>query len=447
MSRVYSLNPPGDIIRTGRWVRKSRGSQSWPPIWLAYSVALLEREGHECKLVDASVNGITPMEVTSDIKKFNPDTIAYYWAYDTAENDLQFANELSKKYPLVLVGPWSHCLPDALSRVENVKLMTYGEFEHTLLEIAEGVSPEYVKGLIWKSPDGTITRNDRRQLCSSEELDRIPFVTDVYKRFLDLYKYRQTSFRYPFIDLLTARGCPCHCTFCLWIRAFQGGPSYRSRSIENVIEELWYIKNNLPEIKQIHFQDDTLPPKRARELSQAILDEDLRITWGGYSRAELDRETLELMKQSGLRTLHVGYETCDVETLELIQKDITVETMEEFAKHIRGLGIWTCAGFMIFPWQTKEKVRETIQWAKKVIKPRRFSFTQLFPYPGTSICKTIEEIPSLLTQEEMVQLEKEGFTELYLKNPSWWWDTVKHPSEWENVLTDASGLLEFLRRG
>lgn len=445
MSRVYLLNPPGDVIRTGRWVRKSRGRQSWPPIWLAYSCAILEREGHKCKLVDASVNGMTTTETTDDIKKFGPDTVAYYWAYDTAENDLRFANELAKKYPLVLVGPWSHCLPNALNGVENVKLMTYGEFDHTLLEIVEGVLPEYIKGLIWKSPDGTITRNDRHPLCSSEELDKIPFVTDVYKRFLDLYKYRQTSFRHPFIDLLSARGCPRCCTFCLWIQAFQDGSSYRSRSIKNVVEELWYIKNNLPEVKQIHFQDDTLPLRRARELSQAILDEDLRITWGGYSRAELDRETLKLMKQSGLRTLHVGYETYDTETLELIQKDLTVEAMEEFAKHVRELDIWTCAGFIIFPWQTKEKVRETIQWAKKVIKPRRFSYTQLFPYPNTPICKTVKEVPTQLTQEEMVQLEKEGFREFYLKNPSWWWDTLKRPSEWNNVLADAMGLIQFLR--
>jgi len=444
MSRVYLLNPPGDVIRTGRWVRKSRARQGWPPIWLAYATALLGREGHKCKLVDASIEGVTYSESLADVERFNPNMVAYYWAYDTVEEDLYFANELASRYPLVLVGPWSHCLPNALDRVENVKAMTYGEFDHTLLEVVEGESPENIKGLVWRDSDGMITHNDARPLCLGEELDNIPFVAGVYRRFLDLYKYHQTSFRHPFIDLLTARGCPHHCTLCLWIRALQGGSSYRSRSIKNVVEELWYIKNNLPEIKQIHIQDDTLPPKRAKELSQTILDEDLRITWGGYARAELDRETLQLMDQSGLRTLHVGYETCDIETLELIQKDVTVETMEEFARNVRELDIWTCAGFMIFPWQTKEKVRETIQWAKKVVKPRRFSFTQLFPYPNTPICKSVEEASSRLTQEEMIQLEKEGFREFYLRNPSWWWDTVKRPREWRNVWRDAIGLLQFL---
>lgn len=444
MSRVYLLNPPGDIIRTGRWVRKSRGKQSWPPIWLALSCGFLEREGHECKLVDASIMGLTREETIADINKFNPDFIAYYWAYTTADMDLSFADELANKYSLVLVGPWSHCIPDALDTGDNLKLMTYGEFEHTLHDVVEGVSPEHILGLVWKSSKGEIIRNNSRPLCSTKELDKLPFVTDVYKRHLNPRDYRQTSFRYPFIDLLTARGCPHRCSFCLWIQAFQNGSSYRPRSIKNVVEELWYIKNNLPEINQIHFQDDTLPPRRAKELSQAILDEGLGITWGGYSRAELSRDTLELMDQSGIRTLHIGYESGDQETLDLIKKNITLEAMEEFAKNIQEFDIWTCAGFMIFPWQTKEQVRETIQWAKNVIRPRRFSFTQLFPYPNTPICKTIEQTPNQLTRDEMTQLEREGFTEFYLKNPYWWWDTAKRPREWGNVVGDAAGLVPFL---
>ncbi len=445
MSRVYLLNPPGDVIRTGRWVRKTRGKQSWPPIWLGYATALLEREGHICKLVDASVEGATYTESFENIRNFDPDMVTYYWSYDTAEEDLRFADAVAKKYPLVLVGPWSLCLPEAINQTENIKTMTYGEFGHTLLELVDGEQPENVKGLIWRDTDKTIVRNDKRPLCPPEELDKIPFVTDVYKRFLDLYKYHQTSFRYPYVDLFTAFGCPFHCTFCVWIRAFQDGSSYRARSIKNVVEELWYIKNDLPEINQIHFQDDTLPVKRARELSQVIIDEGLDITWGGYARAELDRETLELMKRSGLRTLHVGYETNDENTLDFIQKDITIKKMEEFAKNVNELDLWTCAGFMIFPWQTKEKVRETIQWVKKTIQPRRFSFTQLFAYPNTPICTTVEELPRLLTHEEMTKLEKEGFKEFYLNNPSWWWDTVKHPKEWKNVVSDAIGLLNFLR--
>lgn len=447
MVKVVLINPPSTpgYIRSGRWTRKSRANQSWFPIWLSYCTALLEREGHDCFLLDASVEGLNLWQTTAKIKKFNPNYIIFYWGYDSRRDDLSYANFLAEKYQVILVGPWSHCLPDALQQAPHVKAMTYGEFEHTVLELLKTDNIFDIKGIYWRNHiTKEIIKNPPRELCSSEELDEIPFVTDVYKRHLDLKKYRQTSFRYPFVDLLSARGCPFRCSYCLWIRAFQGGPSYRARSISNVLEELWFIKNELPEVKQIHFQDDTLPTKRAKDISQAILDENLKITWSGYARADLSFETLKLMKESGCRTLHVGYETNDEETLKLIHKDITVEQMEEFAKSIQKLNMWTCAGFMIFPWQSKETIRSLIKWVKKEIKPKRFSFTQLFAYPNTPICKTIKEKNCQLTLEEMTELEKEGFKEYYLKNPSWWWDTLKHPREWKNVCRDALGLVNFL---
>ena len=450
--KVCLLSPPspGGYIRSGRWAAKSKAKQSWYPIWLGYATALLEREGHTCLLLDACTEGLNTTETTKKITMFNPDLIAFYFGYSTLAEDLKYAENLAKKYSVIFVGPWSFCLPNVLDNTSSVNLMTYGEFEHTLAEVANKKSLSSIRGLIWKNEANEVIRNPKRPLCSGEELDRIPFVTKIYKKFLDFENYHQTSMRYPFIDLLSARSCPYHCTYCLWVRALQhmDPGRYRQRSIGNVVEELWWIKNNIPKVKQIWFQDDTLIKTRAIEISQAILDEGLDICWGGYSRANLDYETLRLMKDSGLRTLHVGYESGDPETLRLIKKGVSIEQMEEFARHIQKLDLYVCAGFMIFPWESKESVRKTIMWSKKKIKSKRFSFTRLYAYPNTPICKTIESFriqgAKFLTEDEMTRLEKEGFIENYLKNPSWIWDTLKHPREWRNVVYDARGLLSFL---
>lgn len=452
--KVLLLNPPSpeNYIRTGRWTRKSRANQSWPPIFLGYATGLLEREGHECKLLDAGSERIEGLQTWAIVEKYKPDLIAYYYGYDTLEQDLGFADILAKKFRTVLVGPWGYCVPDVLDYVENIDVVTVGEFDHTLLDIANGLANEDILGIKYHNYDEIIV-NDNRPLCSSKELDKIPFVTDVYRRHLNMNTYRQTSIRNPFVDTLSARSCPHGCTFCLWIRAFQRMEPgrYRPRSIKNIIEEFWFIKNQMPEIKQIWLQDDTLPNGRARKLAQAIIDEDLNLCWGGYSRAEQSLEALSLMKDSGLRTLHVGYETSDPETLELIKKNITVNQMEKFASYVHELNLWTCAGFMIFPWQSKKQVRATIQWAKHKIRPRRFSFTQLFPYPNTPICNTIKDFKEkghpLLTPIEMTELEKEGFKEIYLKNLPWMLDTLRFPREWKNVLGDATALIRFLFSG
>ncbi len=445
--KIFLLNPPSEkgFIRTGRWLRRSRGNQSWAPIWLAYATSFLEGKGEECFLLDASILNLSYSQTEDKIISFNPDFIVYYWGYDSFESDLYFANKLGEERKVILVGPWSYCMPDALLKAPNCYAMTYGEFEYTLLDLINNINVSSVKGIYWRDHiNDTIIQNKPRPLCSCEELDNIPFVSSVYKRFLPIKLYHQTSLRFPFTDVFGSRGCPHKCQFCVWTRAFQNGPSYRPRSIKNIISELWYIKHDLPEIKQVWFQDDTLPPKRALELSQAILDENLKICWGCLTRAEQSYETLKLMKESGCRTLHIGYEIPIQQHLDIIQKDITIEQMSEFASNVKKLNMWSSATFMIFPWESKEDIEFTIKWCKK-IKPKRMNFIQAQGYPNTPYTTTLTKYSNLMSSEEMEYWEKWGFKQFYFYNPHFWWDVLKSPREWRNLLRDATGLLGFLQ--
>ena len=373
--------------------------------------------------------------------------------------DLLFADKLGKFSKVILVGPWSFCAPNALLQTKRIDVATYGEFEHTALELVQSDDYANIKGIIWRGLNNKIYKNPPRPLCSSEELDDMPFVTSVYKQFLDLRDYRQTSLKFPFVDLFSSRGCPYRCSYCLWICGYQNmSPNrYRTRSIKNVINELWWIKHNLPEVKQVFFQDDTLTQSRAIEISQAIIDEDLNMCWGGYSRAEQSYETLSLMKQSGCRTLHIGYESPIQKNLDLIQKDITVEQMKEFATNIKKLDMWTSATFMIFPWMIPEEIKFTIKWCKQ-IKPKRMNFIQAQGYPNTPYHNTVksfaehpevmpfgEKPVKLMSYEEMLKWEQWGFKQFYLYNPRFWWEVIKSPLGWKNVLTDALGLISFLK--
>ena len=451
MTKILVLNPPAEkgFIRTGRWTRKTRAGQAWPPIHLSYLTGFLEKHDFNVGLLDACAQNMGYEMTYLYIKEvLKPEVIFFYWAFDSMIKDLAFADELAIHSKVVLVGPWSLCAPDALLQTKRIKIMTYGEFEQTCLELLKNNHYTDVKGIIWRNHiDNTIHTNPPRPLCSSQELDDMPFVSEVYREFLDLKLYRQTSLKYPFIDLFGSRGCPNSCSYCVWTRAFQGGASYRSRSIKNIIEELWFIKNNLPEVKQIFFQDDTLPQKHVTELSQAILDEKLNITWGGYSRAELDFDTLKLMKESGCRTLHVGYESPIQVNLDIIHKGLTVERMKEFAGNIRKLGMVTSATFMLFPWMTPTEIKFTINWAKS-IKPTRMNFIQAQGYPHTPYEDTVRRFGTalkLMSFEEMKHWEQWGFKQFYLYNPSFWFEVLKHPSEWRGVYQDSKGLFSFLR--
>jgi radical SAM superfamily enzyme YgiQ (UPF0313 family) len=68
-----------------------------------------------------------------------------------------------------------------------------------------------VKGIVYKTKDGKIVCNPERELI--QNLDELPWVTDVYKRDLDITKYSIGYLKEPYISLYTGRGCPSRCTF------------------------------------------------------------------------------------------------------------------------------------------------------------------------------------------------------------------------------------------
>lgn len=449
MEKIFLINPPGDVIRTGRWVRKTRARQNWFPIFLGYATGTLEKSGYECKLVDASASQMSFEDTDKLIESYKPHDIVYYWAYDTATDDLVYAEKLGQKYNVILVGPWSATIPNALDNYPHIDAMTFGAFEFNLLDYIQGKDKSLIPGLKYR--DGNeILYNPQGEPFGRDKLDWMPFVTDVYKRHLNLRNYHQTSFKFPFVDLFTARSCPYRCKYCQWIWGMdQLHPHrYQQRSLKNVMDELWYIHNEIPEVKQIFFQDSTLIKPRAVEISHAILDQGLKITWGCYSRADRNYDDLKLMKDAGLRTLHVGYEVPVQSVLDEIGKDITVEQMTIFAKAVKDLDLWTSSAFMIFPWETKEQVEFTVNWIKKS-GAKRINLVQLQPYPNTPIIDMInayKDLPNkhVMNQAEMKCYEQWGLKEFHLKNPTFWWEVIKHPSEWRNVIHDGIGLLKFL---
>jgi radical SAM superfamily enzyme YgiQ (UPF0313 family) len=322
--------------------------------------------------------------------------------------------------------------------------VTFGPFEYTLPKLIEG---QEATGVTYR--DGRSV--PQRDPYNTAELDWMPFVTDVYRRHLPIRAYHQTSLRHPFIDLFTGSGaCPHRCTFCSWTNGMSRlhPRRWQTRSLHKVMEELWFIKNELPYVRQVFFQDSTLPTPWAREISQAIVDEGLKLCWGCYSRADKDYETLRLMGEAGLRTMHVGYEVPIQSILDEIQKDITVEQEEQFIRDVNGLGLWTSSSFMIMPWMSFDQIRYMVRWIKEN-GATRINVAQLQVYPGCPVEDTVKaygDTPGrhLMGFEEMRRWEQYCFNEFYVKNPRFWANVLANPQELGQVVSDGWGMLKFL---
>ncbi len=189
-------------------------------------------------------------------------------------------------------------------------------------------------------------------------MDELPFVAPVYKRDLKIENYFIGYLKHPYVSIYTGRGCRSKCTFCLWPQTV-GGHRYRTRSVENVLEEVKWIRDNMPEVKEIMFDDDTFTDfkPRVEEIARGLGK--LGVTWSCNAKANVPYSTLKIMKENGLRLLLVGYESGDDQILLNIKKGLRTDIARRFSEDCRKLGIKIHGTFILgLPGETQRDDRK-----------------------------------------------------------------------------------------
>ena len=193
-------------------------------------------------------------------------------------------------------------------------------------------------------------------------MDALPFVAPVFRRDLKIENYFNGYLKHPYVSFYTGRGCRSKCTYCLWPQTV-GGHRYRVRSAENVLAEVQWIKQNMPEVKEIMFDDDTFTDTRicpASKPSRAAWVT-LGMTWSCNAKANVPYNTLKIMKDNGLRLLLVGYESGDDQILHNIKKGLRTDIARRFTEDCRKLGILIHGTFILgLPGETTETIEKTI---------------------------------------------------------------------------------------
>ncbi|HXZ66638.1 MAG TPA: radical SAM protein, partial [Streptosporangiaceae bacterium] len=262
------------------------------------------------------------------------------------------------------------------------------EFDFTIAEVAEGRALADIDGLSYRDATGQVVHNPDREILTS--MDRLPSVVPVYKRDLKPENYFIGYLKHPYLSLYTGRGCRSRCTFCLWPQTV-GGHLYRTRSVDSVLAEAALAKQLFPQVKELFFDDDTFTDdrERAQEIARGLGK--LGWTWSCNAKANVPRETLQVLRENGLRLLLVGYETGNQQILINIKKGLRVERAKRFAADCHDLGITVHGTFIIgLPGETSETIRETIKFAQEV-NPHTIQVSVAAPYPGTELYRQAKE--------------------------------------------------------
>ncbi len=378
---------------------------------------------------DAPARGLDLKGIREEAERLQPDLVVMDTGTPSIENDIRVGEQLKRILPqsfIVLVGTHVSALPEeTLLKSDAIDAVARREYEYTVRELAsllanKGLRPHEedslrkIAGLSFKS-DAKVMHNPDRPYI--ENLDELPWVSKVYKKHLRIHDYFNPNALYPMVTLITSRGCPFRCTFCVYPQTLTGR-RYRFRSIEDVVDEMEFVVREFPEAKSIFFEDDTLTAhkKRCLEFANAIVERGIKIPWTANSRIDLDLETMLKLKAAGCRELCVGFESGDQDALNSMKKGIKLNRMFQFMKDARKAGIFIHGCFMVgFPGETVETIKKTIDLAIE-LNPDTVQFYPVMVYPGTEAYEDYKRRGWITARDYEQWLTPEGLHNCVIRN-------------------------------
>jgi radical SAM superfamily enzyme YgiQ (UPF0313 family) len=391
--RVTVANPPwpgeGFGARSDvRWPHKRRDKYIEYPVYLAYTVAVLEEAGLEVSFVDAVMEELNIPAFVDRLSALAPDLLVIECSTPSIKYDLESARQVKDSLPatkVALIGSHSTFFhQQILSDSPQLDAIVRGEFEITIRELAQAIAD----GRDWSTVQGLSYRQDEEVMVNSdrplvEDLDSLPFPA---RHIVKSNGYRAAIYSGSrCTSMVSSRGCPFQCVFCVWPSTLYGH-RFRARSAENVVDEMLEIQQL--GIDEIYFDDDTftIDRKRVMAICGLIKERGLHVSWIAQARVDtVDREVLSAMKEAGCHYILFGIESGSPEMLETMKKRITLDKAREAIRLCRELGIKSQAFFLFgVPGETQETVQQTIDFAQE-LGASSTQFAVAIPQPGSPL--------------------------------------------------------------
>ncbi len=249
-------------------------------------------------------------------------------------------------------------LPEASNLFSLFDTVIMYEGETAFLQLINAIGTDWdfstIPNLIYKDSTGIHTST----VTTAEDMSTLP-PPDFEGLPLDKYFVPDKILSY-----LSTRGCYWgKCEFCDHGEGYTAG--YRAKNIEQIIEEINYLKNRY-HVTHFHFPDESYPPALFKKLTKKLIEADLKITWSTHLRFEeslLDNKVWEDAERSGCKFLHMGFETGSERVLKLMGKATTTKQIQQSLELSSLHGVWNhVMGFFGFPSETYEDAKSSIQF-------------------------------------------------------------------------------------
>lgn len=384
--KILFITPPyhcGVVEVAGRWV----------PLTFVYLAGAVRKAGFEPVIYDAMTKQHGFAEIEERIRKENPRYVATTAITSTAPDALEVlrtAKEVRPEIITIVGGVHPNFMFREILLNGSCDYVVRGEGEETLpdllIALQEGSNPLLVNGIAYKEGHKILATRKR------------PFIEDLdsLSTAWDLIEWK--DYRYFVIPgsrlgaVSTSRGCNHNCTFCSQQKFWN--QSWRGRNPESVVAEMEELYTTYG--VNIILLPDEYPTKdrhRWERLLDLMKEKSLGVHLLMETRAEdilRDRDILHKYRAAGIIHVYIGVEATNQATLDLIKKDVSVETGVAALNLLHAHGIITETSFILgFPEETKESIELTLSLAKHY-NPDFAHFLALAPWPYADMYKEMK---------------------------------------------------------
>ena len=377
---------------------------AWPPklypMGLGHLSNALKNASYDITFLDLWIDPKTINKLFAEINKYDVIGFSYYVTqYIQLKNIVEEIRKINTEIPIIVGGPGAEVSYEIILKELPVDFVVFSEAEISLINLLNEIySSQYfenVKGIAYKKDGKVVTTGSQEYIKDLDSLEFPDLKCLDFEAYIknDTFTIYNKKLKGRVASVISGRGCPYKCTYCS--RTFSGA---RFRSVENILEEVKYLKENY-NIQYIKFQDELLITSKQRvfQLCEGIKELDLK--WKCQGRVNMvDSEILKKMNESGCVAIGYGFENATQRILDTMKKKIKAQDFVRVYKMTKDAGIVPVIQYMYgYIGENDESLQNSIDFFSAIDHPAWGFYVQ--PIPGTDLYDyCIEE--GLITDEK-----------------------------------------------
>ena len=397
-----------DIILIHPPYHRRWGSGSIFPIGLGYLASAAESHGFRVSIIDCSqiFASLHPIKLkqlsiwlTEKLKATNPKLAIGIGPCTTSTvrgiNAIAHTcKHVLPNIPIIYGGPLASIpgLSQLFFEQFGAAAVVPGDGDQVICDILSALSEKRDLSYI----DGVTTQDRVAPDNIVKNLDTLLFPTRKWKSegFDYRLSVRRDLFDGKFATMITSRGCPHRCKFC--VSAILRNGQYTKRSVNNVLDEIELLRFSHG-VDTIVFYDDNFfvsPESLVEDTSefvQGIAKLRNQLTWQIEIRPDVlvafDKSLAASLYSAGCRQINIGIEKADSAKADLIGKNTDTDQIKHVIEeiHLGAPALRLTSTFILGgPYEDHDSVMKTIELANEL----DLLFAHFYPlelYPGTDM--------------------------------------------------------------